>query len=619
MGNINKSELKNILSPLKSKIDNCIDKETLNKKLEKKLSLTGGSLVGPLTIINGASNIILSAQQDSARLSIGTNHLDLTNDGKLKVNDKEVGSNKALEADLSSKLSLTGGTLTGSLSIKNGDTTSTLSTESNSARLSIGNNHLDLTSDGKLKVNDKEVGVDESLKSEVENKLSLTGGTLTGSLSIKNGDTTSTLSTESNSARLSIGNNHLDLTSDGKLKVNDKEVGLSEDIQNNVEVKLDDSLIKVTKETGETKNDYFVKNYIPYRYIGPRSVPSIGDYIYLFGSNYGSTTAYKYDIRKDEYTKIANIPEDVTDNSAVTSCFGHPYIFGAGSVSKSVYKYDTATNTYSKMKDLPAIMSHGSAFNNGTGIIYLFGLGSGNQEEYYYIYTFDTATNTYTKQGNMANNETFEYGCGVIKDSYIYLFGGGINGNKYFKYSINTNECTEFPSNTPISLTHASVANTNGTIYTLGGNSEPKYVYKYDTDTDTFTKMNDLPFNVNDSGCTAHYNMIYTFGGQSNDSQTYRYNPIPYAVTVTYNAIVKPTGHNIFTKDYSYTSTKAALVKIGSSDYYTEYDENNNVIKNTATISGTGSTKIYVKSGGKFHGKALSGSGWTTINILDYI
>ena len=64
---------------------------------------------------------------------------------------------------------------------------------------------------------------------------------------------------------------------------------------------------------------------------------------------------------------------------------------------------------------------------------------------------------------------------------------------------------------------------------------------------------------------------------------------------------------------------KAALVKIGSSDYYTEYDENNNVIKNTATISGTGSTKIYVKSGGKFHGKALSGSGWTTINILDYM
>ena len=569
MGNINKSELKNILSPLKRKIDNCIDKETLNKKLEKKLSLTGGSLVGPLTIINGASNIILSAQQDSARLSIGTNHLDLTNDGKLKVNDKEVGSsNKALEADLSSKLSLTGGTLTGSLSIKNGDTTSTLSTESDSARLSIGNNHLDLTSDGKLKVNDKEVG-----------------------------------------------------TGNG---------------QGNPEVQLNNNLINVTetvtipgKTTTVTKNEYSTLTSIPYGYNGSRTISLINDDVYLFGGE-GTSKAYKYNITNDNYTQLTNTPESVGSSAAVTACAGYSYIFGAGSSNKSAYKYDQTTDTYTKLTDLPTTMSGGIAINDGTSSICLFGLGTGNSNEFYYIYTFDSATSTYTKRKNIPNSENFEGGCGTIKGKYIYLFGGSSNHDRFYVYDRYLRLCYDTPTTVtgPVPVTFGNAAIVGDDIYVFGGFLQTQSIYKFDDKSHTFTKMTDLPYSVVKSGCTVYNDLIYVFGGNSNSTRVFKYNPVPTTTTVTspsstttktYTAVVKPTGHSIYTANNSYTSTKAALIKIASSDYYTEYDENNNVIKNTATISGTGSTKIYVKSGGKFHGKALSGSGWTTINILDYI
>ena len=45
----------------------------------------------------------------------------------------------------------------------------------------------------------------------------------------------------------------------------------------------------------------------------------------------------------------------------------------------------------------------------------------------------------------------------------------------------------------------------------------------------------------------------------------------------------------------------------------------NIVVSNTYPIGTDGTVKVYVVDGGVLNGKELTGSGWTTINILDYM
>ena len=84
--------------------------------------------------------------------------------------------------------------------------------------------------------------------------------------------------------------------------------------------------------------------------------------------------------------------------------------------------------------------------------------------------------------------------------------------------------------------------------------------------------------------------------------------------------IIKRTNHSIYTSNNkSYTTQNASIIGISDNEYYTEYNENNIVVSNTYPIGTDGTVKVYVVDGGVLNGKELTGSGWTTINILDYM
>lgn len=490
----------------------------------------------------------------------------------------------------------------------------------------------------------------DEFKSEVatqlNNKLSLTGGSLMGPLSIINDKTNIVLSAQEKSARLAIGSNHLDLTDEGKLKVNDKSVLMDGDVvssSGNIEVKLPDDLIKITTtstgpSTTKTANECTGLNNIPYRYEGARTTSIIGTNVYLFGSDDSTytKTAYKYSISNNSYTQIANTPDVVGGNCGITACLGNSYIFGGSRVHTGAYKYDHTTNTYTSLTKIPTSIDGGYAIDTGTNIIYLFGLGTGSSGEYYKVYKYDVSTGTYSLFGDIYNQETIENGCAAKINDKIYIFGGSSNNKGYYKLDTSLGTIGSFVSLSdstrvwmPFECNCSSAVAVGNYAYILGGYSNEKNVYKFDPSTNTFTSLTNLTSPFVHGACVVYNNMIYLFGSSysSSAAYAYKYNPVPTTITIpgtttssTYTAMLKPSGHSIYTASKSYTSSSAQLVAINASDYYTEYDENNNVIKNTSAISSTGTTKLYVKSGGKLHGKDLpSSTGWQTIDLLKYI
>ena len=92
MNRLDKQNLINILKPFKDKIDNLSSgyntdlnsfKSEVATQLNNKLSLTGGSLMALLSIINDTTNIVLSAQENSTISSTGTTKLYVKSGGKL--------------------------------------------------------------------------------------------------------------------------------------------------------------------------------------------------------------------------------------------------------------------------------------------------------------------------------------------------------------------------------------------------------------------------------------------------------------------------------------------------------------------------------------------------------
>ena len=174
-------------------------------------------------------------------------------------------------------------------------------------------------------------------------------------------------------------------------------------------------------------------------------------------------------------------------------------------------------------------------------------------------------------------------------------------------------------SNTPYQFCYASAVSVKNDIYLLGGQYSNKYNYKYDTLTDTYSVNKTIPVSFISGSAVSINNDIYLLGSQysSTNISTINYK---YSVPYNTNAIIKPTNHSIYTTSKSYTDTQTSLVPIGD-DYYTEYDKNSNIIKNTYPISSNGTTKMYIKSGAILNGKEISyeSKGWQTINILEYM
>ena len=390
----------------------------------------------------------------------------------------------------------------------------------------------------------------------------------------------------------------------------------------NVDYTLDDSYTRLV--------------YTPYKFHNGSAV-AIGNIIYLLGSGYteGSTLPYahynyRYDITNHIYTQMEYIPYYFYNGSAVA--IGNDiYLLGSSnSLGSSFakykrynYKYDTTTNTYTKNTDIPYEFCSGSAVVIGN-IIYLLGSESGDYSSHpyrKYNYKYDTTTDTYTKNKDIPHDfVSYGNGTAVAIGTDIYLLGNN------YKYDTISDSYTEINSAPYCGFSVGVALATKGnSIYLLGGHHNydeyERYNYKYDIITNTTSIRTDIPYDFYDGSAVAVGNSIYLFGGLYSSTTSYRYdinNIEDTANSSTY--IIKPTNHSIYTSNNkSYTTQNASIIGISDNEYYTEYNENNIVVSNTYPIGTDGTVKVYVVDGGVLNGKELTGSGWTTINILDYM
>lgn len=118
----------------------------------------------------------------------------------------------------------------------------------------------------------------------------------------------------------------------------------------------------------------------------------------------------------------------------------------------------------------------------------------------------------------------FYLGSAVAIGTNIYLFGGYPSDSRKlaYKYDTLTDTYTKL-TDIPYSFYNGSVVAIGTDIYLLGGQGSVKNKYKYDTLTDTYTQLANLATDTYTHPAIAIGTDIYTFGGYNTTTGTYKY------------------------------------------------------------------------------------------------
>ena len=207
-------------------------------------------------------------------------------------------------------------------------------------------------------------------------------------------------------------------------------------------------------------------------------------------------------------------------------------------------------------------------------------------------------------------------------DNYVTEDNATINNSLSIKNNDNDTIATLSAEQDSVKLSigdNIMALNTDGellvnNVNVLSNNNSNTLEYDEMTIDSPYTKNKDIPYAFVNGSVVAVGNNIYLLGG--NNSSNYKYNISDYSGKIKF----KKSDHYIYTDKLKYyTSNESQLIYLDDDEIYVEYDKNNNLIKNNFTPDIDGKMNIYVRTGAKLNGKSLPGSGWQTINVLDYI
>ena len=306
--------------------------------------------------------------------------------------------------------------------------------------------------------------------------------------------------------------------------------GLKIFVQQNEPNKKDGIWIK-TNEQYKYDNVYFTNDYlsilnryeevsnIPYNfYIG--SAVAKENKIYILGGGSERNNNYRYNVQSNTYTKLKDIPyEFYSGGTSVIVDSIHLLSGYYNNSNKFHYRYDVQSNTYTKLTDAPYDIYDCSAIAKDNDIYILGG-------RYDYIYKYDTVNNEYIKLKQNFTDDSLMGGKAALIDNDIYLFG---NGQKGYKYNILTNTFTEI-ERVPFDYINDTVVGINNNVFLLGSSYKSgsayeygKYNYKYDTLTNTYKKLEDIPYDFIEGSTVAIGNDIYLLGGSFSMNNVYKY------------------------------------------------------------------------------------------------
>lgn len=254
-------------------------------------------------------------------------------------------------------------------------------------------------------------------------------------------------------------------------------------------------------------NDVTNNEQLPYNfYLGSTAIVGSDIYIFFNETASGVNATYKYNTLTNTYTRLKDVP--FNSNRSTASVIGtNIYIFGSSvSPYNQAYKYDTLNDTYTQLANAPYQVYNASSVAYGNSI-YLFGGASSGTNAYRY----DIENNTYTKLSNIPQQLTA--GRATIIGDNVYMFGLGSSYLYAVKYNIISGTYTQL--GTVYSAARCLLVPVGNYIYVLGSSyteTDGVACYQYNTNTNTYIKLSNLPFKFGQGGGGLVGNKIYLIG-----------------------------------------------------------------------------------------------------------
>lgn len=217
----------------------------------------------------------------------------------------------------------------------------------------------------------------------------------------------------------------------------------------------------------------------------------------------GNKACYKYNLETKEFTRIADLPQNMNYGRAVL--VGNE-IYIVLAYYTNIYKYDIENNSFTLRKAFSSSLQ-ANVCVIGTDI-YIIGNNSVNA---YPVIKYDTVNNTLNNLTNLTVAAIYETECVPIGTD-IYIIGAGKDHNQTIKYDTLTQETTNLNKSTPYNMSGSKSVAIGNQIYIFGGSYQGKYFYIYDIEKNTYTKMTDIPQNFYSGSVVKVNEKIYLFG-----------------------------------------------------------------------------------------------------------
>jgi hypothetical protein len=210
-------------------------------------------------------------------------------------------------------------------------------------------------------------------------------------------------------------------------------------------------------------------------------------YLYAFRGN-NSKTFWRYDITTDNWSPLADTPQNVGAGGAL-AFDGNSYIYAlCGNGQKYFWRYNISSNTWSSLKTTPYSINTGGALVFAGNYLYAF-RGGGSTRFYRYSISSDSWSSMTSAPSSVSGGGALTYD----GNNFIYALKGG-STTTFWRYSISGNTWTTTLAGTP------SVVGDGGSLAFDGGN----YIYalkglntvtfwRYNISANSWTAMADTP------------------------------------------------------------------------------------------------------------------------------
>lgn len=250
---------------------------------------------------------------------------------------------------------------------------------------------------------------------------------------------------------------------------------------------------------------------LPYNFSYYCKACTIDNIIYLFDEN--NKKAYKFDTDDLSCTEITDV--DFGFKDIIAGCFFcvvNKYIYAIYTsryVNTSVYQFDTVNNTCKRVfSETTNILSNGSQHISAVGTdIYIFDSNSK-------ICKFDTLTNKLTLLNTANIKGDCSNVCCTTIGTDIFIFGGYVSGQrqKAYKFDTTSNEYVEL-ADMPYGGYNLGITSVGNNIYLFGLNNSGK-TYVYNIITNTYLELAEAANILQQSYATnINDNKIFVLGG----------------------------------------------------------------------------------------------------------